>query len=149
MKPRNHDCKSANGNCQAAIPIAAWQTPNVGLQSLLQPCKRQMSGCNPDCSVAKANCQAAIPIAARQTPIVRLQLQPVIDVRNPHVVPLNSWTTHCNRNCSPSNIFRLIMISSTVQKSPLRSGCLKWLKYPGMSFAMSLGQGFIVSLRNR
>ncbi|PYS03191.1 MAG: hypothetical protein DMG16_07080 [Acidobacteria bacterium] len=36
------------------------------------------------------DCQAAITIAARQTPIVKLQLQPVIDVRNPHVVPPNS-----------------------------------------------------------
>src|SRR5256884_2986462 len=86
MKPRNRDCKSANGDCQAAIPIAARQTPIVRLQSRLQRGKRQLSDCNPDCSVANANCQAAIPIAARQTPIVRLQLQPVIDVRNPHVV---------------------------------------------------------------
>ncbi|PYS04431.1 MAG: hypothetical protein DMG16_02745, partial [Acidobacteria bacterium] len=77
---------AANANCQAAIPIAARQTPIVRLQSRLQRGKRQLSDCNPDCSVANANCQAAIPIAARQTPIVRLQLQPVIDVRNPHVV---------------------------------------------------------------
>src|SRR5437773_1530675 len=90
MKPRNRDCKSANADCQAAITIAARQTPIVGLHSRLQRGKRQLSGCIPDCSAANADCPAAITIAARQTPIVGLQLQPVIDVRNPHVVPPNS-----------------------------------------------------------
>ena len=51
-----------------------------------QPDNWEMKPRNRDCKSANADCQAAIPIAARQTPIVRLQLQPVIDVRNPHVV---------------------------------------------------------------
>src|SRR5438094_1656035 len=89
MKPRNRDCKSANADCRAAFTIAAWQTPIVRLHSRLQRGKRQLSRCTPDCSAANANCHAALPIAARQTPIVTLQLQPVIDVRNPHVVPPN------------------------------------------------------------
>src|SRR5437773_1392190 len=60
------------------------------------------------------------PIAGQQTPIVRLQLQPLIDVRNPYVV-----RRHVAIVIAPTTIFRLILISSTVQKSPLRSGCLE------------------------
>jgi len=55
-----------------------------------QPDNWEMKARNRDCKPANANCQPAIPIAAWQTPIVSLQLQPVIDVRNPHVVPPNS-----------------------------------------------------------
>src|SRR5437879_10347763 len=64
MKPRNRDCKSANADRQAAITIAARQTPVVRLQSRLQRGTRQVSACNPDCSAANANCEPAPPTPA-------------------------------------------------------------------------------------
>src|SRR5206468_4199367 len=82
-----------NWEMKPAIAIASLQTPIVGLQPR---------------------------IAGQQSPIVRLQLQPLIDVRNSYVV-----RRHVAIVIAPTTIFRLILISSTVQKSPLRSGCLE------------------------
>src|SRR5438093_1118965 len=80
----------ANANCQAAIPIAAQQTPIVRLQSRLQRGKRQLSGCNPDCSATNANCQAAATTGNRrpQSPcsapkFVRQHLAIVIPAHQP------------------------------------------------------------------
>ena len=73
MKPRNRDCKSANANCRVAI--ADCRSANANCRAAIA-----------DCRSANANCRAAIAIAGQQTPIVKLQLQPLIDVRNPHVV---------------------------------------------------------------
>src|SRR5947199_9640868 len=96
-----------NWEMKPAIAIASLQTPIVGLQSRIAGQQTPIVGLQSR-------------IAGQQTPIVRLQLQPLIDVRNPYVV-----RRHVAIVIAPTTIFRLILISSTVQKSPLRSGCLE------------------------
>ena len=77
-------CKRQLSGCNRGLQVCKRQLS--GCNRGLQVCKRQLSGCNRDCRSANADCRAAIAIAGLQTPIVKLQLQPLIDVRNPHVV---------------------------------------------------------------
>jgi|SRR5207249_273637 len=110
-----------NWEMKPAIAIASLQTPIVGLQPRIAGQQTPIVGLQSRIAGQQTPIVGLQSrIAGQQTPIVRLQLQPLIDVRNPYVV-----RRHVAIVIAPTTIFRLILISSTVQKSPLRSGCLE------------------------
>src|SRR5881296_194564 len=76
-----------NWEMKPAIAIASLQTPIVGLQSRIAGLQTPIVGLQSRIAGLQTPIVGLpLAIAGLQTPIVKLQLQPLIDVRNPHVV---------------------------------------------------------------